>query len=63
MTRLREGLVASEWITLDTVQAKYAGMRLWSLYVGAYVEQTISCCSWHGLARRYIQELVQREVC
>jgi hypothetical protein len=40
MTKLREGLVASEWMTLDTVQAKYIVMRLWALYGGAYAEQT-----------------------
>jgi hypothetical protein len=49
MTRLREGLVASEWMTWDTVQAKYAGMRLWALSVGAYVEQTQAVVAGTGL--------------
>lgn len=40
MTRLRESLIASQWMTLDhTQQTKYGSIRLWAFYVGAYIEQ------------------------
>ena len=39
MSRLRESIEDPEWTTSKGIPNQYAGIRLWSIYAGAYLEQ------------------------
>jgi hypothetical protein len=52
-SRLKEKLTESEWMVSDDVQRQYNGIRLWTLYVGAFGEQAeISSSGFHDSAAK-----------